>query len=258
MRRFFFHFFNVLSLIAIAISYGCAKSGKKNASGVLRDCVLPDEQKNSLQGKWSSPPIKVSFKAGEFNSSEITAIQAAVKTWNSFFQASKGVQVIDAGPDGAGYQSVTSQVTPQCSSSTLSDGVVLYKRASNWTHAKNAVALTTICTQLRSQGLPEIFNAIMEFNYVNFFTQSSGRFPDIESIALHELGHMFGLDHSCGPLKNNLSNVACPDQSADPNNALFKTVMFPDVFFSDGYGEVKRSLDTNDQGRANCLYGDQG
>jgi len=227
-------------------------------------------QVHSVQGYWEKPPIKISFKNGDWNASEIGAIQAGAKTWNTFFGASKGFAIFDQGPDGTGNTSNSNQAGPTCSGGTLGDGAVIYRRASGWTKSKSAIAVTTTCyrnnTGGNSNGVPILYNAIMEFNYVDFFmsgtkcpsTGASPCVPDIQSIALHELGHLLGLDHACGPLgapNQSKSYMGCPNAATDPDDPIISTVMFPTVFFdTSGTGEVKQKLTENDQGRANCAY----
>ncbi|MBI3555095.1 MAG: hypothetical protein HY074_02375 [Deltaproteobacteria bacterium] len=255
----------ISAVLVLLVVTACAPKGGKssvNASGggaVVTACVLPVTEANTIQGHWATTPAKVSLHVGDFDPSEVNAIQAGGASWNTFFQASKSFNMFDMGPPGGGNISSNAQSTPTCGSGTLADGTVLYKRFSNWTHNAAAIAVTTTCfTPNNNGGLATIFNAIMEFNYVNFYVASAGRFPDMQSIAVHELGHLLGLDHTCGPLgRPNQAKpfTACPDVNADPNNPVIATVMFPQVFFDpSGAGEVKQILTADDQGRANCAY----
>lgn len=247
-----FTFAAALTLAVAVFLAGCTKPKKKEPEAtVVTECVLPDDQANTIQGKWSSLPIKVSFRAGTFSASEMQAVQTAAATWNTFFETARGATALDVSGESSLNQS-----NPSCGK-TLADGTVLYKRFSNWTRSPSAVAVTTFCFKSATDGgLNTIVNAIMEFNYQNFFVESSGFTPDLESIALHELGHLIGLDHSCGPVRTGLSNVACPDSNNEPDHFLVQSVLFPNVLFDNqtGEGEIKRSLTANDQGRALCIY----
>ena len=95
--------------------------------------------------------------------------------------------------------------------------------------------------------------ADLELNYEGFFTEGKKQ-PDLQTIVLHEFGHLLGLQHSCevNPKKPGVPNCTADDVNPDYLSAL----MYPQFsFFDDGTGEQKQSLFTNDQGRGNCLYG---
>jgi hypothetical protein len=94
--------------------------------------------------------------------------------------------------------------------------------------------------------------AIMELNYQNFFVAGQ-RQPDLRSIMVHELGHLLGLDHTCATG----AKAGFPDCNQSSLSAeYFEAVMYPVIpFDSTGAGAVKRDLNRNDQGRAQCLYG---
>lgn len=246
--------------------FGSAACGISNAqrkaslssAALVQTCALPNgSQDNSLQGHWQTVdlPIKVSFNsASGWNADELGFMLAASDTWNAFFLASKGGDIFNAGSAAAPNTSNLSQGSPDCSQAITSDGSVVYKRGV-WSKGSGIIALTSFCSRsVADSAVPVIYNAMLEMNYQNYFTTASGKVADLQSIMLHELGHLLGLGHSCGPLSNGLTNVDCPADGAADSLSLASTVMYPDWSFTGGVGEQRRSLTENDQGRANCLY----
>jgi hypothetical protein len=73
---------------------------------------------------------------------------------------------------------------------------------------------------------------------------------DIESLFLHELGHVLGMLHSCnGSSAENLDPTSAPVCYNAPIE-FQKAVMFP---FLD-VRQYRRILQQNDYDRVNCLY----
>jgi hypothetical protein len=178
----------------------------------------------------------------------------AATTWNTFYLASRGAAVFNYGSDGSPNSSSNNVADPNCSDTAPADGTVIYKRGV-WTRGQSIIALTRSCRRtIAGESLPIFTNAIIEMNYQHFFTQASNRFPDLQSIFLHELGHLLGLAHSCGPIDGGRPNVQCPNSTAADTLNLRSTVMYPDWEFSGSVGEQRRALTENDMGRANCLY----
>lgn len=247
-----------VSMIAfIILTSGCAKNSDES---VIKDCSLADDQLGTLSGKWRNTPIPIAFHQGDFTSTEIATIIQAANTWNDFYAHSLGLVSVDYGDPANPRISTIARPSGSflCSSSivqgaSFSGQVVIYKN-STWPFPDqpSVIALTSFC-RTSAAPLPFFYMQVIDLNYQNFFTTGK-RQPDLQTIVLHEMGHMLGLNHSCS---GNASNgiPSCTDPKINPN--YISAIMYPTFTFDrSGQGQTKRVLNENDQGRANCLYMD--
>jgi hypothetical protein len=227
----------------------CSCSAATN--GITTQCVSNADQATTFTGHWAARPIPLAVVANDFTASELTELEGAIQAWNDFFQASKGFQLYLNNSSllaavGAGGTRITSATACQHSvigPSGFTGQIMIYKTTAGWTYGTSVMALTSLCPVVTSGAAYRTFvSAVMEINYTNFFVGGQP-VPDLQSVVTHELGHMLGLGHSC-------DGAACSSAPDDYVNA----VMYPSLGFSGATGEVKRTLQTNDEERANCLY----
>ncbi len=229
-----------------------------------KQCILPQDQNQTLNGKWTVAPIPLALHAAsQFDSREISLIQAAVATWNQFGMASYGKPIFDLGNTSSPRFS-TQMAGLSCSNSIINSGaytspVVIYK-SSPWSNGypSNAIAITSRCPGSTNSNtatggqIASYVNAQIELNYQEFFVAGKP-LPDLQSILLHELGHLAGLNHSCEV--NAAAGIPGCGTGGLPQDYKLAS-LFPNFTrdSSSGTYEQRRALNWNDQGRTNCLY----
>ena len=221
---------------------------------LVKSCAYGSDQANTFLGDWKNHAVPIAFASGNFSASEKTAVLAAIESWNSFYGQVNGYAVFDG--QGGKEAAISAPPTNICGSysiirnGTFQDSIILYKRGSGWSYGSGAIGVTTTCPD--SHGT--FYNAQMEINYQNYF--GGGQMvPDLQSIVLHELGHLGGLDHSCASGGRNAKGAAVPDcGSASLPTDYYAAAMYPVMHFSGGQQIVHRTLEKNDQGRGNCLH----
>jgi hypothetical protein len=241
----------VFTLLAVAV-VSCSPGA---SVPVTTQCVVNADQTTSFKGHWTSHPIPLAVVANDFTASELASLEAAIGTWNTFFNTSKGFELylsnssasaVPLTTSSAGGARITSATA--CSQSLInpngfSGSIMIYKNTTTWTYGSAIMALTSLCPETTSNSAYRMFtSAVMELNYIDYF-QPGKPIPDLQTEVTHELGHVLGLDHSC-------NGDACTNAPADYASA----VMYPTIGFNGINGDVNRELQTNDQQRANCLY----
>lgn len=247
------------SLFAIALGMlSCAPPLEEETLTAV--CSLPANQTNTLTGRWRTSPIFLSFREGQFNTYEMGLFIEGVEIWNRFYEAMHGMRIFDYGTRSQPRVANRDIPTSLCANSIVNasgefeKSVTIYKQSA-WTYSSGAIAITSNCAN-DAVPVDRMYIAIMELNYQHFFI-SGKPVPDMTSIAVHELGHLLGLDHSCATstvLGAKTQPPLC--SSSGLSDDYFSAVMYPVFSFkADATGVARRSLNANDRGRANCLYG---
>jgi hypothetical protein len=253
----------VLGVLTLGLLSGCALEMKERKAALLKECVLPTDQSGTIPYMWRLKPIPIQFNKGDFVQGEIAAILAAADTWNSHYAAARGFPVLDYGSPTNPRTTLNRALAPDPSTlCNINDplildgqwtGAVTFYKQAVWPAAYPAdvMAITTKCP-LPGRGRLAMKNAMVELNYQKFFVGAGNRIPDLQTIILHELGHLFGLEHSCEAAQK----AGFPDcRSPTLDFSYFEAVLYPTFTFdSAGNGQQKRKLGKNDQGRANCLW----
>lgn len=235
-----------MTLFFALLTGGCAPG-----ADVVTECTVNSDQSKLFKGHWTARPIPLAVVVQDFSSNELQAIQAAIETWNLHFEAAKGFSLYLSGSSplvqvSSGGARVTSATT--CSQTVIGPSgftgrIMIYKNANSWAFGSQVIGVTSLCPVSTNNSQYRMFiSAVMELNWVDYFRSGKPQ-PDLQSVILHELGHLLGLDHSCNGSK-------CSGVSTDYREA----VMYPALGFDGMTGRQKRSLNANDQGRANCLY----
>ena len=227
---------------------GCAPTSTGQISA---QCIINPDQATLFMGRWAAHPIPLAVEADDFSPSELSSLKNAIATWNEFYTASKGfilylansspIALVSSGGTRVTQATVCQQAV--VGPNGFTNKIMIYKTTKGWRYGSAVMALTSTCPVVTANSTYRNFvSAVMEINFQNYFNGGQP-VPDLQSIVTHELGHMLGLNHSC-------TGSACANVPNDYASAM----MYPSLGFDGTAGRIKRTLNANDQERANCLY----
>jgi hypothetical protein len=260
----------LLTFALCACSQGKPISNKTGRITNYTECVLPSDQgEGSFMASWASLPISVVIDKDFYVTDgglQAYAIKNAINTWNAWGSL-RGFTVFNLTEDGTGV--TAGRVIPPladnlgCQQSIFTDyandGVVgIWKIRSGGDGRNNRGSCNLFepdaTTGVGAQGQTDwvvtdghTTKASILLNFVDYNVPGKET-VDLESLALHELGHVLGLLHSCNPnpASDGTSSPLC---SAAPSKYI-EAVMFPFL----GNSQLRRKLKQNDYDRVNCLY----
>jgi len=236
-------------------------------------CALPKDQGvGSFRGQWIALPIRLVLDRDYYvtdGGDALHAMRGAIQTWNTW-GGLRGFNVFSLMNDGVG-QSAGRDIPDlsDCSqasfSSSVTDMVGIWKIHGVGPHRNIRESCGTT-----SDGLPgkllatgvqgqtdwivqgkKIVGASILLNFEEFNAPGKRR-VDLESLLLHELGHVLGLLHSCrgGDDDRTTSPFCTSGDFVSAPNAYTDAVMFPFLLAN----QERRKLRQNDYNRINCLY----
>lgn len=269
----------ILSFMLLFMA-GCyaRPSNALNAGRVINytSCALPKDQGvGSLHGKWSALPVPVVLDRDFYvadNGDAAPALRGALQSWNTWANL-RGTQAFSLKNDGSGISA--GREIPELTdcaqasySSSVTDVVGIWKINSSGFHRNQRPSCGTLPNGQPGRILPfavqgqtdwiiqggRIVGASILLNFEDYNSPGKQRI-DVESLLLHELGHVLGLLHSCngssGDSRDSTTSPACFTNGVLSANPLYtNAVMFPFLEVA----QERRDLKQNDYSRINCLY----
>lgn len=231
-------------------------------------CELPPDQgMGSLRGKWDGLPIKLVFDREFYETNEgrdVAAMKRAVNTWNQWALLKGKVAFIIV---GEGRGSDIPDLVNSCSQFSYTEAVPLvvgvWKITGEGKRANQREACGRDESGKMQKILPTRVQAQVDWRMsgttiqgasvlMNFEDYNRPGMPemDVESLFLHQLGHVLGLLHSCnGSNSDSADSTSAPACEVAPKEYT-DAVMYPFLLPN----EKRTTLQKNDFDRVNCLY----
>jgi hypothetical protein len=266
-------YFLIVSLLSMWACTAAPSNALNNGRVVdYTHCALPKDQgAGSLKGKWSSLPVPVVLDRDFYvtdGGAAVNGLKGAMQTWNIWASLKGFSAAMSLKNDGSGQDIPELSDCSQASySSSLPDTVGIWKISSAGWHKNRRDACGTLPDgtpgKILANGVQGQTDWIIQSGrtvgasiLLNFddYNVPGKQHNDVESLLLHELGHMLGLLHSCNGSNTGTDITTAPAcfsggfLAVDQQYA--RAVMFP--FLEND--QIRRQLQQNDYNRVNCLY----
>lgn len=265
MLKNLFLFFTTFLILSSCITPNGSQVSKEGRITNFTNCQLPKDQgKGSFQGAWGGLPIDIILDKDFYltdNGAALPALRGAIATWNHWANI-RGLSGFTLKSDGTGVNGgMDIPAVTSCSqaaySSAVTDKVGIWKITS-YGDGKNTRADCGAQGKILPDGVQgqtdwiilngKITGASILLNFEGFNSPGTRKI-DVESLLLHELGHVLGLLHSCNGSDDGSDSTTSPSCGNAPSGYR-SAVMFPFLEVS----QLRRSLSQNDYSRINCLY----
>jgi hypothetical protein len=268
-------------IILVLPMWACtaAPSAALNLGHVVNftSCALPKDQgTGSLHGAWNFLPVPIVFDNDFYvtdGGSVVPSMRGSVQSWNVWASLRGFPGAFSLKNDGTGV-SAGHTIPPltDCNqasyTSSLPDTVGIWKIGTSGFHRNQRDSCGSDAAgaplRLMASGVQGQTDWIIQNGHIigasillNFddYNSPGKQHIDVQSLLLHELGHVLGLLHSCnGSTGTSVDSTTAPAcfnggvLSAPPEYA--NAVMFPFLEVD----QLRRNLQQNDYNRVNCLY----